>query len=141
MHENGILRSSLGISRYHDPIIYFDHIILVDIAALTIDIGTDTVPDDIPVDLVDQAILVHIIERDCDNRNVPHYAHAAVPIRTHTGHVILPRDIPGTRPCLGIVILVDPVEVPGAADLLVCGHAELGGGVYRVTGGRVIRGE
>jgi hypothetical protein len=28
------------------------------------------------------------------------------------------------RPCLGIVILVGAVEVPGAADLLVCGHAE-----------------
>ena len=45
------------------------------------------------------------------------------------------------RPCLGIVILVGAVEVPSIADRLVCGHAEGGGGVERVTGGRVVRGE
>jgi len=45
------------------------------------------------------------------------------------------------RPCLGIVILVGAVEVPGAGDRLVCGHSEGGGGVERVTGGRVVRGE
>jgi len=38
------------------------------------------------------------------------------------------------RPCLGVVILVGAVEVPGDYDRLVCGHAEGGGGVERVTG-------
>jgi len=45
------------------------------------------------------------------------------------------------RPCLGVVVLVGAVEVPGACDWLVCGHAECGGGVDRVIEGRVIRGE
>ncbi len=45
------------------------------------------------------------------------------------------------RPCLGVVILVGAVEVPGTADLLVCGRAEWSGGVDRVTGGQVARGE
>jgi len=41
------------------------------------------------------------------------------------------------RPCLGIVILVGAVEVPGAADLLVCGQAEWGGGILSNAGGEV----
>jgi len=45
------------------------------------------------------------------------------------------------RPCLGVVILVGAVEVPGTGDWLVCGHAEWGSGVERVTGDRVVRGE
>jgi len=45
------------------------------------------------------------------------------------------------RPCLGVVVLVGAVEVPGAGDRLVCGHSEGGGGVERVTRGYVGRGE
>ncbi len=45
------------------------------------------------------------------------------------------------RPCLGVVILVGAVEVPGTADLLVCGHAERGGGILGYAGGEIGRGE
>jgi len=77
---------------------------------------------DFEICFINISITVQIIERD--DSNIPTYAYAAVPVRTHAGHVILPRDVPCMRPCLGIVILVCAIEVPGTADLLVCGHAE-----------------
>jgi len=45
------------------------------------------------------------------------------------------------RPFLSIVILVGAVEVPGAADRLVCGHTEEGAGILSDEGGRVGWGE
>jgi len=134
MQETGVFKSSITISRYHDPVKYLDLCIVIDITTLTIYAGVYAVPYDIPVGFIHQTITVHIKGRACGD--IPHNAHAAVPVHTHVCHVMLPLGIPCMRPCLGVVILVGAVEVPGAGDWLVCGHAEWGGESIEKEGDR-----